>query len=150
LEFLEKALSIDPGHAFTRGQLGRAYYNLGEYDKDLELQMNYLIRVLGKESLPDLVAKYNDLGRQAAYEEVVRLVELYLEEDYFGPISMAVDYYRIEAYGKALDELEKGYAKHDPNMPYIGTGTRYEALHDSARFLAILDGMNLPHPKSRH
>ncbi|MCK5692270.1 MAG: hypothetical protein KAI08_05460, partial [Bacteroidales bacterium] len=35
IEYLEKSLSIDPDHAFTRGQLGRAHYNLGEYEKDL-------------------------------------------------------------------------------------------------------------------
>ncbi len=148
LEFIEKALSIDPGHSFTRGQLGRAYYNLGEYVKDLELKKNYLTRVLGKETVPDLDSIYNEQGRQAAYEEVVRLVELYSEEDYYRPISLALDYYRIGAYEKALGELEKGYEMHDPNMPYIGTGTRYEALHDSARFLNILDCMNLPYPKN--
>ncbi len=148
LEFLEKALSIDPGHSFTRGQLGRAYYNLGEYVKDLELHENYLTRVLGKEIVPDLDSIYKEQGRQAAYEEVVRLVELYSGENYYRPISLARDYYRIGAYEKALDELEKGYTMHDPNMPYIGTGTRYEALHDSSRFLAILDRMNLPHPKN--
>jgi tetratricopeptide (TPR) repeat protein len=147
LEFLEKALSIDPEHSFTRGQLGRAHYNLGEYDKDLELQKNYLARVLGKESVPDLESIYSKRGRQTAYEELTRLWEWYAEEYYYRPISLARDYYRIGAYQKALDELEKGYAMHDPNMPYIGTGTRYEALHDSARFLAILDSMNLPHPK---
>jgi len=149
LEFLEKALIIDPGHAFTWGQLGRAYYNLGEYDKDLELHKNYIIRVLGKETIPDLEAIYKEQGRQAAYEEVARLVELHSEEVYYRPISLARVYYRIGAHEKALDELEKAYSMHDPNMPYIGTGTRYEALHDSSRFLSILDRMNLPYPKKK-
>ena len=62
---------------------------------------------------------------------------------------MARHYYWAGAYKKALDELEKGYEMHDPNMPYIGTGTRFEALHDSVRFLAILNNMHLPHPKTQ-
>ena len=62
---------------------------------------------------------------------------------------MARHYYRAGAYKKALDELDKGYEMHDPNMPYIGTGTRFEALHDSVRFLTILDSMHLPHPKTQ-
>lgn len=150
MEFLDKALSIDPDHAFTRGQLGRAYYNVREYEKDLELQKNYFTRVLGKGTVPDLDSIYRKQGRLAAYEEVAHLMELYSGENFYRPISLARDYYRIGAYEKAIDELEKGSVMHDPNMPYIGTGTRYEALHDSARFLAILDGMNLPHPKLRH
>jgi hypothetical protein len=114
--------------------------------KDLELQQDYLTRGLGKEIVPDLDSLYRKQGRLSTYEEVTRLFELYAADNYYRPISLARDYYRIGAYKKALDELEKGYAMHDPNMPYIGTGTRYEALHDSARFLSILDRMNLPHP----
>jgi tetratricopeptide (TPR) repeat protein len=60
---------------------------------------------------------------------------------------MSVNYYRAGAYEKALDELEKALEVRNPNLPYIGTGTRYEALHDSARFLAILNQMGLPHPR---
>lgn len=147
LEFLEKALSIDPEHSFTRGQLGRAYYNLGLYEKDLERQENLLSRYLGDEIVPDLDSIYQEKGRQTAYEEAARLWELYAEDQYYRPWYLALHYYRIEAYEKTLDMLEKAYAMHEPNLPYVGTGTRYEALHDNARFLAILDRMNLPHPR---
>ncbi len=149
MEYLEKALSIDPEHAFTRGQLGRAYYNLGEYEKQLEAEENSLSRLLGKEMVPDLDSIYQKQGREAAYKEVARLWELYREEHKIRPISLAVDLYRAGRFKRTIDELEKAYEMHDPNMPYIGTGTRYEALHDSARFLAILDSMKLPHPKTR-
>ena len=60
-----------------------------------------------------------------------------------------MDLYRAGRFESAIDELEKGFEMHNPNMPYIGTGTRFETLHDSARFLAILDSMKLPHPKIR-
>lgn len=146
LEYLEKALSIDPEHSFTRVQLERAFYNLGEYEKSLELQQGYLVRVLEEDSLPDLVSLYREQGRLAAYREVLRLKEIRHRDDNYRPISLSRDYYRAEVYDRALDELEKGLAVRDPNMPYIGTGTRYAALHDSARFLAILDSMHLPHP----
>ncbi len=149
MEYLEKALSIDPEHSFTQSQLGRAYYNLGEYEKNLEIQGNSLSRVLGEEMVPDLDSIYRKHGRLAAYQEVARLWELYREEHAYHPISRAVDLYRAGSFTRALDELEKGYEMHNPNMPYIGTGTRFEALHDSARFLDILDEMNLPHPKNQ-
>jgi tetratricopeptide (TPR) repeat protein len=144
LEYIEKALAIDPDHSFTRGQLGRALYNTGQYERELEMQENHLIKKLGRQKVPDLVAIYREHGRLAAYQEVVDFIETHAEVLGYGP--GARSYYRAEAYTKALDDLEKALEVRNPNLPYIGTGTRYEALHDSARFLAILDSMNLPHP----
>lgn len=149
LEYLEKALSIDPDHTFTRSQLGRAYYNLGEYEKDLEGEEKYLSQRLGMEVVPDLDSIYQKHGRLVAYQEVARLWELYAEKHSYRPMSKAQDFYRAGRYNNALDELEKAYEMHEPNLPYIGTGTRYEVLHDSTRFLAILDSMNLPPPRKQ-
>jgi len=149
MEYLDKALSINPDHAFTRGQLGRAHYNLGEYEKNLEGEETYLSQRLGMEVVPDLNSIYQKHGRLVAYQEVARLWELYAEKHSYRPISKAQDFYRAGWYTSALDELEKAYEMHEPNLPYIGTGTRYEALHDSARFLAILDSMNLPPPRKQ-
>jgi len=144
MEYLEKALAIDPDNSFTRGQVGRALYNTGQYERELEMQERQLAQLLGEQNVPDLDSIFRKHGRLAAYQEVVRLREIYAEEIGYGP--GARDFYRAEAYEKALDQLEKALEVRNPNLPYIGTGTRYEALHDSARFLAILDSMNLPHP----
>ena len=124
-EFL-KSLAVNPSHVMSR-----IYY-----EKSLELQQGYLIRMLGEDAVPDLGAIYREKGRLTACREVLRLKEIFRRDNY----------YRAGAYDRALDELEDGLAVRDPNMPYIGTGTRYAALHDSARFLAILDSMHLPHP----
>ena len=148
LAHLQEALAIDPDHSFAWGQLGRAYYNLGMYEEELGMQERVLVRLLGQESVPDLVAIYREEGRLTAYRQVVNLWELFGEDQELHPISMAVNYYRAERFSEAIDQLEKGYYMHDPNMPYIGTGTRYKNLHDSVRYLAILDSMNLPHPKA--
>jgi TolB-like protein/Tfp pilus assembly protein PilF len=147
LEYLEEALAIDPDHDFTKGQLERALYNSGDYERSLELNAAYLSRRLAPEDIPDLVYIYREKGRQAAYEEVARLWEAFYEDFDPFPLSMSRHYYRAGEFTKALDVLESGYRVHNPNMPYIGTGSRYEALHDSTRFLAILDSMKLPHPK---
>ena len=149
MEYLEKALSIDTDHSFTLGQMGRALYNLGQYERNLEIQEKYLFQVFGEEIVPDLDSIYRLHGKQVAYQEVAHLWELYAEEHDYNHVTMARHYSRAGEYKKALDELEKGLIIHNPNMPYIGTGTRFEALHDSIRFLAILDSMNLPHPKKQ-
>jgi len=148
VEYLEKALFIDPDHSFTRGQLGRALYNLGEYKRNLERQEVFLVQILDEKRVPDLDSIYRECGRQAAYKEVAYLWEVHNEAHQYNHISMAGRYYRAGEFERSLDELEKGLEIRNPNMPYIGTGTRYEALHDSTRFLAILDSMNLPHPKT--
>jgi TolB-like protein len=149
LEYLEQALAIDPDHSFTHGQLGRAYYNLGMYEKELEMQERSLVYLLGRDRVPDLQAVYREHGRLKAYQQVADLWALYGQDHAVSPVGIAVDYYRAERFSEAINELERGYDSHNPNMPYIGTGTRYELLHDSTRFLAILDRMNLPHPKKQ-
>jgi len=148
MEFIEKALALDPDHSFTRGQVGRALYNTGQFEKNLERHESYLVQKLGEMNVPDLDSIYREHGRLAAYQELARLYELYSEELSYGHsyIRRARDLYRAAAYSKALDELEKALEVRNPNLPYIGTGTRFEDLHDSARFLAILDSMKLPHP----
>lgn len=146
LEYVEKALAIDPDHVFSLGQLGRALYGCGEYERNLELQETYLSERLSEEQIPDLVAIYQKEGQLAAYKELATLREEFFGDPERYPLSMARYYYWAGAYEKSLDILEKWYQLRNPNMPYIGTGSRYEALQDSARFLAILDGMNLPHP----
>jgi hypothetical protein len=48
----------------------------------------------------------------------------------------------------ALEWLEKAYENHSQTMPYIATkGFMFEPLFDQPCFIAILDKMNLPHPK---
>jgi len=147
LEYVEQALSIDPEHSFSQGQLERALYNAGEYERALRIQEASLVPVLGRERVPDLVSLFREKGRLATYQEIAGLYEEYFADREYYPLSMSMYYLRAGAYEKSLDVLETGYRLRNPNMPYIGTGSRYEALHDSARFLAILDAMNLPHPK---
>lgn len=147
LEFVEQALSIDPDHSFSRGQLERALYNAGEYEKALKIQEASLVRMLGRERVPDLVSVLRGKGRLATYREVAALYEESFKDRESYPLSMSRHYYRAGEFTKALDVLEIGCLQRNPNMPYIGTGHRYQALHDSTRFLALLDSMNLPHPK---
>ena len=102
---------------------------------------------MGEDKVPDLVSILREEGRQASYQELANLWELIHEGEDMHPVFMSRRYYWAGEFEKALDELEKAYQAHNPNMPYIGTGSRYENLHDSTRFLAILDSMNLPPPR---
>lgn len=149
LECLEKALAIDPDHSFARVQLKRALYNLGYYERNLEQQEASLAQNMGANKVPDLVSIYRKDGRLPAYQEVARLWEILLEGYSYKPLFMSMHYHRIGEYEKNMDALEKAYEMHNPSMPYAAVGNRFEALHDSVRFLAILDSMHLPHPIKR-
>ncbi len=143
-DFIQKGLSIDPENGFTRGQLGRAYYHLGEYDKMFEGSKKNLSQLFEPGVIQTIDSIYKEEGFSAAYEKIVRQWELYDDEHYNAPGSLAWLYYIIGEYENALDDLEAGYEMREPNMPYIGTGIEFEALHDSTRFIAILKKMNLP------
>ena len=62
---------------------------------------------------------------------------------------LASRHYSNGEYSKTLDDLEKGYELHEPNMPYIVAGKNgYPNLYDSTRFIAIVKKMNLPLPST--
>ena len=64
--------------------------------------------------------------------------------------TLASRHYAIGEYSKVLDDLEKGYELHEPFMPYLAAGDNgFVKLYDSTRFIAIVDSMNLPHPKKQ-
>lgn len=147
IDMIQKGLSIDPENSFTRGQLIRAYYYLGDYDKMFEHSKTRISRFFEPEVIQTIESIYKEEGFSAAYEKITRQWELYGEAHYMAPGTLAWLYHCIGEYENALDDLEAGYEMHEPNMPYIAAGIRYKALHDSARFIAIIDKMNLPHPK---
>jgi len=77
----------------------------------------------------------------------VRQFELLAQEKYLSPRILARRHYASGEYSKALDDLQKGYELHEPNMPYIVAGHNgYVNLYDSARFIAIVEKMNLSLP----
>ena len=86
-------------------------------------------------------------GHDAADKEIVRQYELLAQQGYLSPRILAKRHYAAGQYSKAIDDLEKGYELHEPNMPYIVAGHNgYPDLYDSTRFIAIVKKMNLPLP----
>jgi len=148
LEYSEKALDINPEHSFSTGQYKETLLSMGEYDKAFEYRKRVLAGYFGKELIQSFDSIFQEQGYVAAEKEIVRQFELLAQERYVSPGVLASRHYSNGEYRKALDDLEKGYALHDPGMPYIATdGKRFANLYDSTRFIALLDKMNLPHPK---
>ena len=156
LEFINKALTIDPYHSFTLGQLERAYYNVGDYENSIKVYKDRLSNIFPEDDICGIDLAYNSGGYVGAYREILRLLEAGSKGEYrypggrdMPPGGLAQMYCRIGRYTTALDELEKGLAIREPNMPYIATNRPgLIELYDSSRFIAILEKMNLPFPKT--
>ncbi len=146
LEYAEKANAISQGKA--NAQMKLALQALGEYDRSFEYRKTALRSYFSEELVQSFDLIFKEQGFQAADKEIVRQFELLAQEKYLSPRILARRHYASGEYSKALDDLEKGYELHEPNMPYIVAGHNgYVNLYDSTRFIAIVDSMNLPHPK---
>lgn len=60
------------------------------------------------------------------------------------PWQIATIYTRAGQKDKALVWLEKAFAYHDTNMPYIGIDPIFDILKDDPRFSNLLKKMKLP------
>jgi len=129
------AMAIDPTNIFARSIAARDAFKLGRYE---EAFAHDLHRIPFEEEIVDSVDRiFNQYGQQAAYEELVRQLELHASKVYVSPGLFAWRYYQIGEYSKALDKFEEAYELHTPNIPYLGVNN-VDHLHDSTRFQALL------------
>ncbi len=143
LESAEKALVINPEHSFSLFELKNTLLAMGEYDKAFEYRKIVLARFFGEELIQSFDLIFREEGYVAAEKEIVYQFELLAQERHVSTNVMASRHYSNREYSKALDDLEKGYDLHEPNMPYIAAGYNgFVELYDSIRFIAIVKKMN--------
>jgi tetratricopeptide (TPR) repeat protein len=151
LNHLEKALSIDPQHFFTINLVEPIAVLAGEYDKAFEagiFMMKQYFLSAKDNALKEIKRIYDKEGFFAAYEAITRQMEIVAEDKYLNPTELAVRFYWLKNYEKAMDWIEKGFELHDQNIPYLTSGVyAFDALYDNPRFIEIVDKMNLPLPK---
>ncbi len=141
----EKVTADDPGHSMANNLIENAAFACGEYDKVLEA-VKYILPAKGLD-FKEVEGIYGESGFVAAYEEIMRQLEVLSQKEYIAPTVMACRYMMVDGPNKALEWLEKGFEVRDPNMPYIAThGYLFEPLFDNPRFIDILEKMNLPPP----
>lgn len=146
LQVTEKALSIDPNHFFAWSVMEVVAFHFGLNDKAIEAASIYLR--LGSD-ITEKVRKISDeQGLVAAYEEIMRQMELRGQDNFVMPADMAMRYNFVNQREKAMNWVELGYQIHDPNMPYMASGFgKMEALYQDPRFVKIMEKMNLPIPQ---
>jgi len=152
LEYLEKALSLDPHHFFAINLVEPIAWQDGDYDRAFEagkIMMKNEFLSSDKKFINEIEKTFEDQGFFAAYEALVKKLEIIAQNDYINPTDLAVRYSFLNNHQKAMDWIEIGFEQHDPNMPYIASGAfPFDSLYTNPRFMAILEKMELPIPET--
>jgi TolB-like protein len=144
LEIAKKSLSMAPGYAFGHAALWRAHFGLGN---DEELVRVIVDRIGNANKKPEVAAMfestYRDAGlKAAALWQANRLSQLYMSEG-IPPLDIAVFYELGGDHETAIDWLEIGFERKDPNVPYIGAIMKQPGIRQNPRFIALLQKMGL-------
>ncbi len=152
IEHFEKALSIDPNFGFAVANLSQAQLNLhyrnGDYERWIEV-WEKKVRRLGnwnEEGIAAVLNTFHEEGHIAAIEEMFKMNEKYGKDCYMSVQIKAIRYLKLGNLDKVVDHLEMIYEMRTLNAAYMATNIHnYHLLKDNARYIALLQTLNLPH-----
>jgi eukaryotic-like serine/threonine-protein kinase len=149
LSVAEELVAAYPADLNANGMIELAAYRLKEYDKVIR-SVKYSLPFLIEENVYEgIVRIYSESGIVSAYEEIMKHLEKYAENNPICFMEMSTRYIIANQPDKAMDWIEKGFELHDPQMTYIAaSGQYFNQLFGNPRFIAICEKMNLPLPKN--
>jgi len=150
LELSEELTAADPGNYIGNSGIVLLAYLSKEYEKVIQAE-KYLLPVFDvrEDEIEAIEMIYNEQGFIRAYEQIMKHLERFAENNPITFMDMAMRYIMADQPEKAMDWVEKGYEMHDPQMTYIATHMyNLEALFTNPRFIDIVNKMNLPLPES--
>ena len=149
LPVAEELVAAEPMDINANQIVEMSAYNLGEYDKVIRSVKNSLPFSIEEDVYKGIVRLYGESGIVAAYEELLKHLEKYAENNPVSFMDMSFRYIIANQPDKAMDWIEKGFELHDPQITYItATGRFFEQLFGNPRFIEIVQKMNLPLPKA--
>jgi TolB-like protein len=144
----EEALAANPKDISINGMLEIAAYKCKHYDKVIRAVKYSLPITIDEDDFKYIERIYSESGIVKAYEEILKHLEKYAENNYISFGEMAPRYIIANQPEKAMDWIEKGFESHDPIMTYITKSALiFDPLFGNPRFIAIVKKMNLPLPK---
>jgi len=147
LPIAEELVAADPNDINANLIVEISAYRIGEYDKVIRSVKNSLPFSIEEDVYKEIVRIYGESGIAAAYEELMKHMEKYAENNPISFMDMSLRYIIANQPDKAIDWIEKGFELHDPQITYIAaTGRFYEQLFGNPRFIAICEKANLPLP----
>jgi tetratricopeptide (TPR) repeat protein len=149
LSFAEEAAAADPSNIMANSCIIMAAYRLKEYDKVLRAEKYVLPIPIEEDTFKEIERIYSESGIISAYEEILKRLEKFAENNYIQFLEMTYRYLFTNQPDKAMDWVEKGFEMHDPQMSYISSTIYYlDPLFGNPRFIAMCEKMNLPIPKN--
>jgi tetratricopeptide (TPR) repeat protein len=148
IPLMEDALATNPVDFNINGMLEIAAYKCQDHDRAIRALKYSLPFPFEEDLYKEIERIYRECGIVPAYEELMKHMEKYAENNYIGFSDMAVRYMIADQHDKAMDWIEKGFELHDPIMTYITKSAQiFDSLFGNPRFIAICKKMNLPLPK---
>lgn len=149
LSLAEEAAAADPSNIMANSCIIMAAYRLKEYDKVLRAEKYVLPIPIEEDTFKEIERIYRESGIISAYEEILKRLEKFAENNYIQFLEMTYRYLFTNQPDKAMDWVEKGFEMHDPQMSYISSTIYYlDPLFGNPRFIAICEKMDLPIPKN--
>lgn len=151
LTIAEEVTAVDPGNFMFNTIILFAAYQCRQYDKVIEAERYYFPNIIpvDEDFFKEIDRIYSEHGIVSAYEEIMKHMEAFAQNNYIQFLEMAFRYVYANQLDKAMDWIEKGYEMDDPQMTYITTRMyNLDPLFMNPRFIAICEKMNLPLPKA--
>ena len=139
----ENLVATKQDHAIGNSIIEWAAFYCKDYEKSFQATKHLL--PLEEDAIKEIEVIFNKKGFVAAFEEITNQLEVLAQKGGISPMDMAYMYILADRPDKAMDWIEKGFEMHDPQMPYLVSGSFHlDTLYENPRFIAILEKMNLP------
>jgi tetratricopeptide (TPR) repeat protein len=143
IEWVNRALALDPDHLLAREYLAGAYWKLGDFDRQMDEGLKHA-RSFGvpEETLAAIAATYRAGGRQA----VLRITIESTARAPHGAASaqLALLYGETGQMDQAFANLNDALDHRDPCLVHLAVSPQWDPLRQDARFEACLARMGLP------
>jgi TolB-like protein/Tfp pilus assembly protein PilF len=144
IEVAEQAFSMAPGYAFGYMTLWMAHDALGEEEGVIRAFANMMRIYFNKVEEADfLEAAYERDGFAVANLQLADRLAGTEDSGGVPPLTIAALYELGGDYETAIDWLEIGVERSDPDAPYIGVNIKRREIRDHPRFRALLERMGL-------
>ena len=148
IPLMEEVLAANPADFNVNGMLEIAAYKCRDHERVVRALKYSLPFPFEEDRYKEIERIYRERGIVPAYEELMKHMERYAENNYIGFFDMAFRYMIADRPDKAMDWIEKGLEAHDPLMTYITQSARIlEPLFEDPRFTAVREKMKLPLPE---
>jgi tetratricopeptide (TPR) repeat protein len=137
-------LKTSPDDAIGLSTLRSVYHMKHMYKEALEIWKASYVAKGDREAVEALERGFAEGGYQGALQRVAETLVERSKTTFVTPWQIGTLYTRAGKNKEALEWLEKAYAAHDPNMPYISVDPIFDNLRDEPEFQDLLNRMKLP------